>query len=336
MTTRNDSQLKAKHLLRYISSKVRQMLFPHQRSMTVEIEVNTTCNRFCSYCPREEIPKVRTLGDIDPHMAETLLKRLGEFKRDYNICLGGIGEPLLYGSLIDFLTNLNMRTSGVPVTLFTNGILLDDKMTDLLLEIENIVGLVISLNIPTRDLYEKYHGNDTYDLVCKNIINFLDKKGDKKPATYVRLMKFNATMPHIEEAHQFWNQHISETDFVSIALIGNWNELIDEKSYGQEYGKNISRTCRRLASDSLTITKEGSTFSCNFGCILPTSHPTYLGNIENHTLQELLEKKHEALKCGEYRGNPACCGYRYAIDPETGKQQRKKTIHYRQSGEAVF
>ncbi len=113
--------------------------YPHR----VDIETVSQCNARCTFCPQSISPKpnkIMSMGDF-----EKIMDRLKAYNIS-NVAINHYGEPLLdpyFKDRVDYLTSL-----GIPLLLYTNGILLKKELVDFLNEKE-LLGIVF--NVPSMD-----------------------------------------------------------------------------------------------------------------------------------------------------------------------------------------
>lgn len=95
--------------------------------LVVEIEVNSRCNRKCSYCPvslepTPPVPRTMTREVFDRAIAE-----LASFSFDGRLSYHFYSEPLLRRDLADLVSYADQWLPSACQVLYTNGDLLDDK-----------------------------------------------------------------------------------------------------------------------------------------------------------------------------------------------------------------
>ena len=120
--------LRGTELTPYQLYRAKWQLFPQYRIVDrmpihVDIELNTTCNRECSYCQQSfDKPEPRILHIA---MIEKIIEECGE-KGVCSIKLNWRGEPLLYPKLEEYIKAVKPSANLVSVT--TNGTLLNEEM----------------------------------------------------------------------------------------------------------------------------------------------------------------------------------------------------------------
>lgn len=271
-----------------------------REEVIIQLEFTTHCNHDCVYCPRYLIGKTRPLGDIAPEMADLLVERLGTIKDKYNLTLSvsGFGEPDLYPEFIELIYRLK-AASKASMRLNTNASLLHRYRHTLIIS-KHVDHITLSLNLPNEELYRKYTGQDSYEAVKNNIAAFLREKGSRKPAADIRLIKMPDTLPYIDEAREYWEKHLNKNDRVSVAELANWGGLIGVP-------KPQMGTCRyltRQAGKHLTIDMEGHASICCFTIAYSHTHPLFVGNIKDHSIDELLRLAR--IRAGEIDVSMVC------------------------------
>lgn len=259
--------------------------------LRVQVELTTLCTYSCPFCPRFVIPRHRNLGTITLEAQAILLDRLEEYPGELAVSISGFGEPLTYSGVFNFMDELKSRRPDIILELNSNGALLDEYAATHL--IDHLDELQISLNLPTRKLHDEFKGEGSYRKVYDNLTAFYLRKGNRKPKTDIRLLHFGQTKGAIKHAIMFWGLHIGAEEGVRNARFENWMGLIDESQFGIEYMRpeEYTAVCNDLKGNHLTITKEGRAFACCFAIALPEGHFFELGNIRDHSLQELLDSE---------------------------------------------
>ena len=267
----------------------------------IQVEVTTRCNHDCLYCPRYLIDKVRTLGDITPEMETLLIQRLSELndKPELTVSVSGFGEPTLYPGLMELICKIK-AVSNASIRLNTNASRLHE-IGNRVISSNCVDYLTLSLNLPTRELYQKYTQTHDYPKVIENIKQFLTKKQDRKPDVSLRFIKTPDSMPHLENAARYWERYLNKNDEVSVAELSNWGGLVGEPT---EPRKGPCRYLSHQAGKHLSITLDGYASICCFSVAFRQDDPLVVGNIRNHSIEELLVLA--KLRANEIRGSDVC------------------------------
>lgn len=100
----------------------------------VEVEVNSRCNRRCSYCPVKHLPKPDTPVYMADEVFESLLDQLALMEFDGRFSYHLYNEPLLRADLESMVALTKERLPNARQILYTNGDRLTDERYEALLE----------------------------------------------------------------------------------------------------------------------------------------------------------------------------------------------------------
>ena len=139
------------------------------------IEVTNYCNSLCVSCPL-------TYDHFLPHEPkhhltwENFRRIVDQTPVIERAVLHGIGEPLLNRELSRFVAHLKER--GAEVLFNTNGVLLDQKRGDAMVE-AGLDELRVSIDAVTPDLYAKLRGIDQLPRIIDNLRAFVERHGGR-------------------------------------------------------------------------------------------------------------------------------------------------------------
>lgn len=86
----------------------------------VEIEINSTCNLSCSYCPNS-VGTRKESGDMDPKLFTLIIDQLKKYQYQGEIAFEFYNEPLLCTHLKSFIIETKKKLPLVTLLLYTNG-----------------------------------------------------------------------------------------------------------------------------------------------------------------------------------------------------------------------
>lgn len=95
----------------------------------IYIEPTNKCNLSCRICVRHSWDE--RLGDMDAQIFGQIIAGLQAFSNVQTAVLGGFGEPLMHGDIVNMTAQLKENVS--VVELITNGVLLTEDKTKALL-----------------------------------------------------------------------------------------------------------------------------------------------------------------------------------------------------------
>lgn len=104
------------------------------RLLNVEIEINSRCNRKCSYCPVSIMPFPQVPRLIQENVLSAFIERLVEIDFDGRISFHFYNEPLIHKGLEDIIRRILAAVPKCRPVLFTNGDLLSQQRYDSLIE----------------------------------------------------------------------------------------------------------------------------------------------------------------------------------------------------------
>lgn len=275
----------------------------------MEIEVTNDCRLGCAICPRKIMK--REIGYMEFDLFKRIVDQMAGYGLELNLSM--YGEPLLHPSLTEMIAYA--KSQGIEVTLYTNGLHLNEEMSKVLVKAE-LDYLIFNLMSGTAKTYQEITGSKEYEKVTKNIEDFIKQRegikseegiaGElREPVVGVQIIKMDATNNEIEVFMDKWDsgakiddkdkeerdkdqlrQMIYEsTDFpVEYAIIQGFNDFagqIEDRSIGN--CTPFSRfPCRQLR-DGLSILWNGDMVSCrqDFNGL------RVLGNVKEKDLLEI-------------------------------------------------
>ena len=266
----------------------------------LDIELNGGCNMKCPFClhgygdkrPNTYIPIDRYKKLID----EAVAFGVRGLKLNY------INEPMLRVDLEECIAYA--KSAGIlNVYMVTNGTLLNHKRRDSILD-SGITKIFISLDATTAETYDKQRLSGKFDLVVKNILDFVEERNRRKlryPLVRVSFLR-NALNIHEEQDFQeFWQDKVDMIAFQNMNDLPNLDSgiMLDNQS---EESEGCSFPFKQLVVDY-----EGDILPCckMGGKILR------LGNIKDISLQMAWEsvkmKRLQAMhKENKWKDSPVC------------------------------
>ncbi len=170
--------------VQHIWHKLRRLIYPG----LILIRINPAgglCNHHCIMCAGSKKKKdisfwEKTLLPVGSYI--NLIKNMPKSVRKFEIA--GEGEPLLYKDIDKIFRMVKERN--VYGSLITNGSLMNQEISKSLIDI-SWEKIRVSLHASRRDIFQKIHGVDNFDMVIKNIENLLKSRDHNKPP-YISLL----------------------------------------------------------------------------------------------------------------------------------------------------
>ena len=266
----------------------------------LDIELNGGCNMKCPFClhgygdkrPNTLIPIERYKKLID----EAVAFGIRGLKLNY------INEPMLRKDLeqcIDYA-----KSAGIlNVYMVTNGTLLNAKRRDSMLSC-GITKIFISVDATTSETYNKQRLSGKFDMVVKNILDFIEERNKRKlkyPLVRVSFLRNSINIHEEEDFQKFWE------DKADMIAFQKMNDLPDLDS-GLTIKDQVKETegCT-FPFKQLVVDHQGDILPC---CKMG-GKKLALGNIGNMTLKSAWNSdKMKNLKLmhkeNRWRENPVC------------------------------
>src|SRR5687767_6268348 len=166
----------------------------------ITLESTAKCNLYCPMCPRHIYTFDNENMDLD------LYKKIIEDCKDYVefIWPYGIGEPMIHPSLFEMIRIT--ADAGIRTGMSTNATLMEDKRADMLLD-SGLDYVILAFDGATKETYEKYRTGATFEKTRTNILNFLQRKIDRRSSIYVvlQMVLLKENTPEIDAYKELWS-----------------------------------------------------------------------------------------------------------------------------------
>jgi MoaA/NifB/PqqE/SkfB family radical SAM enzyme len=231
------------------------------------IEVTNHCNSLCVSCPLT----YDHFLPLEPkhHLSwENFRRIVDQVPLIERAVLHGIGEPLLNRDLPRFISHLKAR--GAYVLFNTNGVLLDQRRTDALVD-SGLDELRVSLDAVTPDLYAKLRGIDKLPRIIANLRAFVAHHGGReRPRLSLWLVGMQENLHQLPAFVRLGAEiGVAEVYLQRLVFFGNGDRIagdatmIPEQSlFGtlEERQAVLIETCERLAEElGLSFRASGAT-----------------------------------------------------------------------------
>ena len=262
----------------------------------ITVELTNNCNVLCTFCNRNKI-----CMDIG-YMDEALFKKIIDEASDHlpiKLVPFFRGEPLMHPQIADFIKYAKGKGIG-PIQLATNALLLDDEMSDKLID-SGLDYISFSLDTTDAELYKESRLNGVLNVSRENVVNFCKKckkiaqKGEFVPRTQVSTINIEEYMSTQEEFIDFWKKHV---DVVRVyEQHDEKGRLVDENLQKKLDIFHTRKPCRKVFTDMI-IYWDGSLALCNYDW----DEKRDLGNINKMSISEawnsenyeLIRRKHNS------------------------------------------
>ncbi len=284
----------------------------------LDIAITNACNLACTFCARTVRVEEGTWRKTQ-HMSLELFKKIIDDAAElgtYSINLNLLNEPLIHPDLPEMIRYA--KDNGIiDVHFHTHGGLLTPEKAESLLE-SGLDRLLISLDTPYKEKYNKIRVFSDFDLVMHNLKQFKkirDDKGFLSPVIRVSCIQFPETT--VEEIHD------AKTLFLQFADAVGFQQYVDPR---KEVGKNIeypsgykSEFVCHQPFTRLSIIEDGRVSPC---CI-DYDQELIIGDVNKQSLKSIWKSKQlndirETSKKGEFYKMPACATCEKAVNADQG------------------
>lgn len=220
----------------------------------IELKPVTGCNLgciFCSVCEGTGTNKIVDFVVEKDYLVEEF-RKLSAFKgvKDIEAHINAQGEPLLYSNLAELISDLRMIKEVGVISMDTNGILLNKKIVDELVE-AGITRFNISLMALDKELAKKLAGT-VYDVEkIKEICAYMAKKSQLLIAPVLVPGINDAEMPKIIEFSKKLNARMGIQNFLNYRYGRNPVKAIPMESF-----RKMLKDLEAKHSIKLLLTKE--------------------------------------------------------------------------------
>src|SRR5215831_9893390 len=263
----------------------------------ITLESTAKCNLYCPMCPRH----IYTFDN--ENMDLELYRKIVQDCKDYVefIWPYGIGEPMIHPNIFEMIRIT--RDAGIRTGMSTNATLLDERRADLLLDC-GLDYVIFAFDGASKETYEKYRIGATFEKTRENILNFLEKKLDRKAAIYVvlQMVLLKENTPEKERYREMWSvPGVDEIRFKRDEI-----QIEGSKIPDVEFKTQRHNPCHLLWRGPLYVRYDGLAWPC---CYMWKEPP--VGNLKEQSVMEVwnseaMVKLREAHVKGDVSAYPAC------------------------------
>lgn len=207
--------------------------------VSLVIEPTNKCNLACEHCQRPDM--TRNVGELSIDLYKKVIDENPLIAHVLLVCLG---EPLMHNKIIQMINYAGEKN--IKPMIITNGILLTESMTDMLLD-SKLHSIAFSID----GIYESYEKvrHVKYDTIKKNILNFLgkQKKSNKKIWTEVIMTVSEKNEEEIYNVRKEWNDYVDHISFQP-EIIYNGNKRM--------------KRCKEIYRGNLIVFWDGTVVPC--------------------------------------------------------------------------
>ncbi len=234
----SEKALTGKEAVQYLEKKLRFPIdtltgFPKY----IMIETVNFCNANCIMCGIDFDKKVKSVMKDD--LFNKILEEIAQHKDDIEkVMLYLDCEPILDKKLAQRIEM--MKKAGVKnINISTNAELLDQVRGTKILN-AGLDEIYINLDSLHKDRFEAIRKGLNFDVVYKNIIDFIKLRNELKPDVVIRmqmiLQDLNADEGETWAKH--WKSKLNANDQIIVQKAHNWASAVNIRSFGDEFTIN--------------------------------------------------------------------------------------------------
>ena len=211
----------------------------------VYIEPTTACNLQCRTCMRNVWDE--SIGHMEWHTFERVLEGLRAFEHPPTVFFGGLGEPLTHPDFARMVREV--KRLGAAVEAITNGMLLDERQAEALLE-GGLDTLWVSIDGASPECYVDVRTDGHLPRVIENLERLRDLKFRRRSETPDVGISFVAMRRNLAELSEVLKleHRIGARKFLVTNVYPHTPELLEEVLYRRSIGETLwSPAAIRLA-----------------------------------------------------------------------------------------
>jgi MoaA/NifB/PqqE/SkfB family radical SAM enzyme len=209
------------------------------------MDITEVCNLACTHCPHPAFAKSEHYAGrhLDPALNEKMIEEVsqhGQNKTQY-IRYASNGEPLVHPNGYDMI-EAAVKYSGVYVTLTTNGKIMNEKRTQLLLD-AGVHMIDISIDAFHPETYARIRINGNLDVTRANVLRLLSwiKESKAKTKVVVSFVEQPQNRAEVEDFERYWKDQ--GADYIVIRRLHSCSGAVQELADMRK--KDLVGTTRR-------------------------------------------------------------------------------------------
>ena len=250
----------------------------------LDIEATSACNFLCTMCPRTEMMEKKTFWKVenfDMKSYENIITTgvplgLKSVKFQY------LGEPLVNKHLVKMI-KFAKKAGVVDVMFNTNASLLDEKKSREII-LSGVDKIFFSFDSPYREEFNKIRVKGDYDLVLKNIKNFMKVKKELKsdtPITRVQMVLMKDNQREWEDFQKLFSNLVDTIAYIDYLDHGIQNK---HKEKGVvKIGSRKKKFCCPQLWQRMFVHPDGVVTPC----CLDSSREMVMGNIKENSIKDI-------------------------------------------------
>ncbi len=288
---------------------------PLESPFVIQVEASGYCNLECSFCPcgYEESRKKMKQDIMSVQLFDKFVRQCQEFDDPIKVLrIIGIGEPLINKNIGYFVKKAKTSGAFERVEITSNGVLLNEKLSDELIENELDILLISLEAITDEKYYEITKRKVNVSDLKRNLSYFYNKSRNTKTKLYIKTISASQ-----EENEKFLMDYGEICDYIYVEnIIENWPEFeagaeCNAVRYKKEEYHNKKSVCIQPFK-LLCIAANGDVMPCS----VDWKRVNILGNIEKETIKDIwegLDLRNIRLSLLDQLPNSICSSCKYTL-----------------------
>jgi sulfatase maturation enzyme AslB (radical SAM superfamily) len=284
----------------------------------LSFETTTRCNSVCNFCAHNRIigGGVRPNKDMSLEFAKKCIDWYARIPgvKVTKFIPTGLGETMLHPDLIEVLAYAKKVWPGVETFANTNCVNLSGDVARNIID-NGLDDLTFSLCFIEKEDYEANLGTKNYDLVIKNIKDFLKMKGERLPNCKVHIFDRPENKKNMREFVKKFSPNLNKNDSLSV------KQFVDLLSVSDvPVDKWTCEADEMSEFDSLLMDVEGN--------VLPCCSALWKEDYKNLILANALTDPPEILpiRTREFRARPPNETCQHCVRIRTPKNYHKISL----------
>jgi sulfatase maturation enzyme AslB (radical SAM superfamily) len=230
------------------------------------LELTNHCNMHCTFCPSDYLKKER--GNADDELAVRFIEQVRDLGLNKPIQFNVLGEPLLNKKIYKYIDLCEQY--GIEVYLISNFAILDAERARKIFQHDN-VALVLSLQTPTEDSYQRMRGYDklTFAQYFDRILPALREKFASGSASRVEVhvtstsnMRTDSTIQSDFEFNMWDPFAVEDKDAFVLGLLDRFDGFAEQlraefpEQYAAERERSLAQYAEQIGRNHLAASRD--------------------------------------------------------------------------------
>ncbi len=248
------------------------------------VEMTNRCNLDCVFCPRDDIE--RPLQNMKDDLFEKIVDEAS--KHEFvSFQPQGLGESMAHtrwSALVQYASDKGVW----PITLISNGGLLNDEKIDTLLS-SKVEVITFSIDSTDPEVFAKVRRRGKLPEIETRVRQLLEEKKNRKlskPRVVLRIIRMKENEHEIDEFYQRWTPFLGENDEITTSEVHTWQGRVEDRTVGsfQAFeGQDDPRVPCMMPFKQLNVLVDGDATPCCYD----NNAKLLIGNVRDKSIGEI-------------------------------------------------